>query len=123
MKFPYHLSTHSDAIKCHRFESRPSIATSTTSEDVFTQTTVSASDHTFSETGTCGTSIASTRYNDKKKRQLDYWTEVLEARMSKIPHEDDGSSTGESLMELGTMNLYCEVSPFANLVQFQLKSF
>jgi hypothetical protein len=90
-------------------ESRPSMATSTTSEEHFTEATASASDNTISES--CSASEFSLRSEEKKLQEQ--WRRQLEDRIETLGKSN--YRTAEILMELGMISVHAEVShPFVN---------
>lgn len=110
-KLPSHLaqmnpSTYTGKLPNRKIESKPSMATSTTSEEQFTQSSMSVSENMASQSSSI--SDDSVKMKIKKQQQLEYWTDIIKRRLA--DEDSEGSSTTAlCLMELGTMYLYCEV--------------
>ena len=91
-----------------KIESRPSMTTSTTSEEHGTQVTASMSEQTVSESGSTAGSSSHHDMNIKEKKILASWKVKFEGNTAERDTEDQ--RTASFLLELGSLHMQCEVS-------------
>lgn len=99
MRLPANLINKSNRLSA-KIELGPSLAESTSSEELLTQVT----DTTCSET--CGTSTGSDGHESKENKRLDGWRRSMEEEIGNLG--ENNTKTAASLLDVGAMYLQCE---------------